>query len=353
MSIELAKKYSKKVQERFYAESVTQSAFSKDLDMEFDGVKSVRVYEVGTAPMNNYTRSGSNRYGTPAELQDNVYEFTMNRDRSYAYTIDRGNQEEQVYIKAAGATLDRQIREVVTPEIDAYRLGVWATNAGQHVAVANAPTKSTIVGMMLDANSALNNKHVPKKGRTFFVKESYYKALKLSDEFIAIQNLGQKSVANGTVGTIDGVPVKTAADSDFPANVYFMLIYKRAAISPMKLQSHKIHKDPPGISGWLVEGRVIYDAFVKPTMADGIYACCASGTVCTKPTLAESSGTVTVTLQSGETGKYTTDGSDPRFSETAKDYDSGNKPTITSGQTIKVAAVKSGSFWSELAELSI
>ena len=73
--INLAAKYSKKVQERFYQESLTQSSFSKDLDMEFTGVKSVKVSEIGVVPMNDYTRSGANRYGTPQELQDSIQEF--------------------------------------------------------------------------------------------------------------------------------------------------------------------------------------------------------------------------------------------------------------------------------------
>ena len=76
-TINLAEKYSKQVQERFYEDSYTQSSFATDLDAEFVGVKTVRVYEVDTAPMNDYTRSGTSRYGTPKELNDNVYEFQM------------------------------------------------------------------------------------------------------------------------------------------------------------------------------------------------------------------------------------------------------------------------------------
>ena len=67
-TINLAEKYSSQVQERFYHDSITQGAFSKNLDMEFTGVKTVKVYDVAVAPLNDYTRSGSNRYGTPQEL---------------------------------------------------------------------------------------------------------------------------------------------------------------------------------------------------------------------------------------------------------------------------------------------
>ena len=39
-----------------------------------------------------------------------------------------------------------------------------------------------------------------------------------------------------------------------------------------KLDDYKIHQDPPGINGNLVEGRVYYDAFVLDAKKDGIYA---------------------------------------------------------------------------------
>ena len=174
-TINLAEKYSKQVQERFYEDSYTQSSFATDLDAEFVGVKTVRVYEVDTAPMNDYTRSGTSRYGTPKELNDNVYEFQMKKDRSFTYTIDKGNQAEQMNIKEAGKTLRRQMREVVTPEIDEYRMKVWAEQAGQHAALAAAPSKTTIVEALMDANVALDKKHVPKKNRTFYIDISYYK----------------------------------------------------------------------------------------------------------------------------------------------------------------------------------
>jgi hypothetical protein len=347
-TINLAEKYSKQVQERFYEDSYTQSMFSKDLDAEFVGVKTVRVYEVDTAPMNDYTRSGTSRYGTPKELNDNIYEFQMKKDRSFTFTIDKGNQAEQMNIKEAGKCLRRQMREKVTPEIDEYRMKVWAEQAGQHVALTAAPSKATIVEQLMDANVALDKLHVPKKNRTFVIDISYYKYLKLASEWIGIDVLGRKSLEQGVIGTFDGTPVKAIAT--MPSNVYFMLILKNAAISPMKLKDYKIHTNVPGISGNLVEGRVMYDAFVKPTMAAGIYVACANGTVCTKPTISITSNTITLTAGTGETIKYTLDGSDPRFSETAATYDSSSKPSAEAGDVVRAAATKTGMFWSDLAE---
>ena len=307
--INLADKYSSQVLERFFQDSYTQGSFSKKFDGEFIGVKSVRFHEVGTVPLVDYNRRGNgNRYGTPKDLTDVEYELPMERDRSFSFVIDKGDMKEQMGIKKSGECLRREMREVVTPEIDNYRMDKWAEKAGLHVALSAEPSKSTIVENMLAA----------------------------------------KALGKGIVGEFDGVPVKKIAR--MPANVYFMLVFKNAAISPVKLHEYKMHTDPQGYSGALVEGRFLYDAFVMPTMANGIYVACAAGKVCTKPTIAVSSHTVTLTAGTGETIKYTLDGSDPRFSKTAVEYDSSTKPTSAAGDTIRAAAFKSGMFWSDMAE---
>lgn len=349
-TINLAEKYSSQVQERFYHESITQGAFSKNLDMEFTGVKTVKVYDVAVAPLNDYTRSGSNRYGTPQELTDNIYEFVMNMDKGFTYTIDKGNAKEQFNIKQAGTSLRRQMREVVTPYIDIYRMKVWAKGAGIAKAMSAAPVKGTIGGMIFDAQAEMNNKFVPKTNRTLYLKESLLPTLALSSEYIALDPTGSKALETGVVAKYAGIPIKTIPDSWMPENVYFMLIHKGSAISPMKLNEYKIHTDPQGISGQLVEGRVIFDAFVIPTKADGIYIATASGKVCETPTISIAANSATLASgTSGATIKYTTDGSDPRYSSTAKIYSGDSKPTLASGEEIKAAAIKDGMYQSAVA----
>ncbi|MFR7958918.1 MAG: hypothetical protein ACLU6P_00110 [Roseburia intestinalis] len=44
-----------------------------------------------------------------------------------------------------------------------------------------------------------------------------------------------------------------------------------ATVAPTKLEDYKIHQDPPGISGSLVEGRICYDAFVLDNKKTAIY----------------------------------------------------------------------------------
>lgn len=350
-TINLAEKYSDKVQERFYQDSLTQSSFAKDMDMEFVGVKTVKVYEVNTSALNDYTRSGSNRYGTPEELTDSIYEFQMGQDKSFTYTIDKGNQKEQFNIKAAATSLKRQMREVVTPYIDKYRFKVWAEKAGLHMALTAAPTKSTIAGIIMDATCALDDALVPQDGRTLYIRNDLYKHLKLCDEYVKLEGIGTKALVKGVVGEFDGMPVKKVPSTYLPANVYFMIVYKSAAISPMKLNDYKVHTDPPGISGDLVEGRLMFDSFVKPTKANGIYVACAANTVAVEPTITIASNVATLaSTTSGADIYYTTDGSDPRFSKTAMKYDGSSKPNLAAGDVIKAAAMKSGMYWSSVAE---
>ena len=56
-----------------------------------------------------------------------------------------------------------------------------------------------------------------------------------------------------------------------PAGAAFILTHKEAAVGPEQLNEYKIHDNPPGYSGWLVEGRVIYDCFVLNEKRYGVY----------------------------------------------------------------------------------
>ena len=129
MAINYASKYAKAIDERFSKESMSNAVVNQNFD--FVGVKTVNVYSVPTAAMNDYTKEGSNRYGTPKELENTVQELTMNQDRSFTFTIDRGNYNDTQMINSAGSALQRQIREVIVPEIDTYRFAKICASAGQ------------------------------------------------------------------------------------------------------------------------------------------------------------------------------------------------------------------------------
>ena len=265
MAINYASKYAQKIDEKFSTEALTDQAVNKDYD--FVGVKTVNVYSIPTAQMNDYSRTGDKRYGTPSELQNTVQELTLSKDRSFTFSIDRGNHDDTQMSSAAGEALQRQLREVVIPEIDKYRLGKMAATASANADI----TSSNAYDAFLDGTTAMINAMVPLEDCNAFVSGDFYKCIKKDSSFVKNGDLSQTMLSKGQVGMVDGVKIIVVPDSLMPENVNFIIAAKSATVSPVKLSEYKIHDNPPGINGWLVEGRVYYDAFILNNKSTGIY----------------------------------------------------------------------------------
>lgn len=277
MAQNLATKFSPKVDERFKLASLTQAAVNQNYD--WTGVETVKVYSVDTVSMNNYTRSGANRYGSTTELGTAVQTLTLTRDRSFTFTIDRGNWNESMMVTEAGKALRRQIDEVVIPEVDIYRLA--AINSAALANGAYAPTLAAVSAsnayqIVLELNEILSDAKVPLGGRILFITPNFYKFLKLDNNFVLASEMGQKIKINGQIGEVDGNAVVVVPSSYMPTNTFgnadtdAILTHRIATVAPGKLEDYKTHDNPPGINGWLVEGRLIYDAFVLDNKVDAI-----------------------------------------------------------------------------------
>lgn len=256
MAINYASKHAAQVDERFAAGSITEALVNRDYD--FTGVKTVQVHSVPTVELSDYSREGANRYGTPAELADTTQELTMSQDKSFTFTVDKGNEADDPALNA-GKALQRQIDEVIVPTVDKHRLKVMADNA-KHTATGSL-TKSNAYEAFLDLNTALSGDSVPMAGRVAVVTGNYYKLLKLDASFIKSGDLAQDMLIKGQVGMVDGVPIVLDLGR-LPEGVNFLIAHPSATTAPHKLAEYKVHEDPPGISGVLVEGRDYFDAFV-------------------------------------------------------------------------------------------
>jgi N4-gp56 family major capsid protein len=224
--------------------------------------------------MNNYTRTGTGRYGVAAELDDTVATYTLSQDRSFTFTIDQGNRKDALNVKEAGKALARQNDEVVVPEIDIYRLTKWnaAAVANGGVPAATDITTSNAYSSFLTAQAYLDDNKVPVDGRIAFVTPGYLNKIKQDSTFLKASDLGQQKLINGQVGEIDGVALVKMPTSYFPAKTPFMIVHKSAMCAPKKLQDYKIHDNPPGINGNLVEGRIYYDAFILDSRKKAVYS---------------------------------------------------------------------------------
>lgn len=333
-TINLTEKYSKRIDERYKLKSVTDAFAGHDYD--WDGSKSVKVYSIDKVGIHDYNRGATaNRFGTANELGDTIQTMTLTQDKSATFTIDRGNAVDQMNIKQANKKLKDIWDEEATPEIDMYRLNKWANGAATVLVDATALTKSTVVSAIFKANTALSNKLVPKQGRVLFISESNYALLALSDQVVGIDKLGGESVANGVVGKIGGASVVPVPDSYLPANVNFILKHKSVSADPMKLKTFRVQENPVGIDGDVGELRYYHDSFVLGNKSDGIYVH-ASAAAAT-PTASISSNSVTLT-STGGTIYYTTDGTNPKTSETVQTYSSAI--SITANTQIKAYAKK-------------
>lgn len=81
----------------------------------------------------------------------------------------------------------------------------------------------------------------------------------------------------GVIGILDGAAVVKVPAVRLPENFGFMLAHPSACVAPVKLEDYNIHENPPGISGSLVEGRIVYDSFVLDNKKTAIYYQSISG----------------------------------------------------------------------------
>lgn len=273
MAIELATQYLGYVDELFAAESKRSLLTNQDFD--WDGAHAVKIYRVSTARMNDYGRSGASegnwsRYGAVQSLDATTQSLALTRDRSFTFAIDKLDADETKQQLQAATALARQLREVSIPEIDTYVYARMADCAG-HLPEAEALTADTIYDAITTGTEALDNAEAPDDGRQLLVTPATYRLMKKSPDIVMDTDVSDTQRKKGVIAMIDGLSVIRVPASRLPEHFGFMLAHPCATVAPVKLEEYRIHEDPPGISGSLVEGRIVYDAFVLENKKKAIY----------------------------------------------------------------------------------
>ena len=273
MAIDLVTQYLPYVDELFTTES--KKSLLTNQDLSWTGAHTVKVYKVTTASMNDYGRTGPaagewSRYGQVQGLDATTEEFTLKKDRSFTFAVDKLDKDETGGTLAAASALARQVREVVIPEVDTYVYGVMAAGAG-HKPTAVTLTKTNIYEQIITANNTLDNAEVPETGRVIVVTPDVYLLMKQCKDIVMETDIGNDLRLKGVISNLDGAYVIKVPKMRLPADFGFMIAHPVATVAPTKLEDYKTHQDPPGISGELVEGRICYDAFVLGNKAKAIY----------------------------------------------------------------------------------
>ena len=336
MAINLATKYSDRLSVAFSRESFLSGKTSSAYNWQ--GVKGINIYSILTQPLNDYDRTlPGNRYGVPRELEDAIQEMNLRNDKAFAITIDRGNNTEQLAIKQAGRVMQMQIREQLVPVADQWAMKEWAQNSHNVITSAAAPSATTILEQLVAIETAMNDAFVPTSNRYVAISNAMvgYLRLSLPNADTVTDRLLLKNVV-GMFGTLKVIGMPT---SWLPAKVYGLAWVQESVLFPFKMRETNLHLDPPGISGHLLEGRFIFDAFVLGAKGNGVVVLTAPANKAATPVITVGASTTTITSStSGATIKYTVDGSDPRHSRSAAVY-SAAVPNPAAGKQIKAAAV--------------
>lgn len=89
MAINLATEYSTRPDERFKKKSLTDQWCGHNYD--WTGSNAISVWTLEDPEINDYSPTGTSRYGTPTEVEDELNTYALTRKRSITKTMDINN----------------------------------------------------------------------------------------------------------------------------------------------------------------------------------------------------------------------------------------------------------------------
>lgn len=304
-------------------------------EYEWNGVKGIYLTSVKTVPLTDYNRNTTgNRFGGQNEVQDEQQYLELQKDRSVALTIDKGNFKEGMMLKTAGAVIKDEMNEQVKPELEQFALNEWAKNAGQYGVITDATDGAKTLVDLMTIEAAFKNKRIPASERFVAVDANLFPLIRSA--LTNLDNVTDRMMFKGVVGRIGTLNIIEVPHDDMPTNCYALAWWKRAVVNPQTITDADVHDKPENLSGVLINMRYRYGAFVVGKYANGVYALTAASQRAT----AIAASNARVINPGGKTVKYTTDGTDPRYSKSAVTITGSSNITVPStdapvGSTIK------------------
>lgn len=282
MAVNLVTKFQPYVDEMFTTES--KKSLLTNEDFEWTGAHTIKVHKVNTVSMNDYDRDGSgvgtspeegepviwSRYGVLGKVENTLEDLTLTKDRSFTFVIDKMDKDETGGVLSGASALARQQREVIIPEVDTYVYGKMAAGAGTKKTTVTL-SADNIYDEIITGTETLDDAEVLETGRVLVVTPGTYRLMKECPDIIMETDISAEMRLQGVIAILDGMTVIKVPRKRLPTNFGFMIAHPVATVAPTKLEEYKTHQDPPGISGELVEGRIVYDAFVLDNKKMAIY----------------------------------------------------------------------------------
>ncbi len=290
-SLETAVKYSEELDKLFAHKSVTGFFADNSFGKKFVGAKTVIIPDIDFQGLANYDRDlGFSR--SAITVANTPYTMTMDRARSLQ--IDREDMDETGIANLAGKVLGEYVRQKVVPECDAYVLSKLA-----QVAISRNNTLwltadnpfETLVNLINNVRNIVGF----DEELVAFVNSNVYAALQNSPEvtrMIIPQNFKQGDL-NLTVNSINGtaiIPVVSGLmKTEYTFNTdeaggftpvgnkeaWIIVCPKKAAHLVKKTETMRIFTPEQNLDAdaYKFDYRIYYDAFVKKSELDTIWAC--------------------------------------------------------------------------------
>lgn len=260
------------IDERLHLATKTADVVNKGgIRLDFNGRNSVTIYTVNVVSEVNYVRSGNNRFGALNELGTGTQTFVLSQDKSFTFSVDRGNLEDSMMVSEANKAVKRQIAEVSVPNTDIYTLATAHAYALANTQGATAAvTASNAYVKFLAQNDAMTEAKVPETGRYCFLSPATYSLLKQDTTFSKACDTSYADLKKGIIGQVDGVTLVKVPSTYLPTNEVFLFIWEEVLIRPMKFNSTRILTDVQGVDGAVAEGRRYYDVFIPANKGVGI-----------------------------------------------------------------------------------
>lgn len=251
------------VDERYFLEAQTNEIINKGIRLDFNGKKSVTIYDVDTVDEVDYVRNGFNRFGDVVELGTGEQTFTLSQDKAFTFTVDRGNLNDSLMVQEANKAVKRQLREVAVRNTDIYRFSVLSAYAvANSQSATNALAYNDVYQKVLIQAAALYEATYKTEGVHLFVTPTTYNLLKRDPEFVRDADTTYKDLKKGILGEVDGMKIHRVPAALLPANTGFMIVADDVLVSPTKMNNVRVLTDVQGIDGAVAEGRRYYDAFI-------------------------------------------------------------------------------------------
>jgi hypothetical protein len=333
MAIQLHDKYRKQLTTALEYASVLSGKTSDEY--EWIGVDEIKLTSIKTVPLTDYNRTSTgNRYGSLTEVEDENQSLKLQWDRSVPLVVDKGNYQEQNMLKTAGKVIRDEMNEQVKPELEQKALDMWAKNAGQYMTITDDDNGAAILVDLLQIEAALANARIPKDNRFAAVDANLMPYIRSG--LTNLDNVTDKMMFRGIVGRVGTLNIIEVPHQDMPSGCHVLTWWKRAVVDPKTIDETKVITDSEFVSGFKINMRFRFGAFVIGKYAMGVVALLAASQRAT----AIAASNARVINPGGKTVKYTVDGTDPRYSNSAVTITGSSNITVPStdapvGSTIK------------------